>query len=313
MDRFEAMTTLLAVVDAGSLSGASRRLGAPLPTVSRRVSELEKRLGAQLLIRTSRRVELTEAGREFTDAVRRILDQVEDAEQAAAGEYLEPIGELGVTAPPLFGELHVAPLANGFLAEHPKIDLRLVFTDAALNLADARLHVAVRIGELQDSSLFARRVGSTRLLTCASPEYVRRAGEPQRPEDLPEHQGVAFRGASAFPWRYLTNGQIVACEPRARLAADSAAAAVRAAEAGLGVTRAFDYQVAAALHRGALVPLLQAHEPPALPISLVHASQGRAPLKVRAFLDWIGPRLKARLAAEGVGDPTAAQRLRAAG
>ncbi|KYG01897.1 LysR family transcriptional regulator [Sorangium cellulosum] len=303
MDRLDAMLVFLAVVDTGSLSAAGRRLQAPLPTVSRKVAELERHLGTQLLIRTSRRVELTEAAREYAIAARHILEQLQEAEQAVAGEYQEPRGELAVTAPTMFGELHVLPIASEFLAAHPKIDLRLFLTDVMVNVVEEHVHVAVRIGELEDSSLMARRVGSTRSITCASPSYLRAFGGPRAPEDLTGRDGVTYRGFVSSPWRYVRGASHVIAEPRARVAVNSPAAAVVAAKAGLGITRALDYQIASELRSGALTPLLEAFEVPALPIHLVFSGQGRLPLKVRAFLDWMAPRLQARLAAEGVGAP----------
>jgi len=301
MDRFDAMSTFLAVVDTGSLSAAGRKLAAPLTTVSRKVAALERRLGVQLLVRTSRRVELTESGRQYAASARQILLTLDEAEQTAAGEYLAPRGELSVTAPTLFGELHVMPVLSAFLAEHPEIDLRLLLVDAPIDLAENHVHVAVRIGELADSALIARKIGASRSITCASPDYLRRRGEPLRPADLVDHEGVTFRGFSPFQWRYVDGEETVVAEPRGRVVLNSAAAAIRAAEAGLGVTRALDYQVAEALARGSLKAILTPFEAPALPINLVFAKQERAPLKVRAFMDWAGPKLRARLLEAGVG------------
>lgn len=308
MDRLDAMSVFLTVVDAGSLSAAGRRLQVPLATVSRKVAELERYLGAQLLVRTSRRAELTDAGREYAAAARQILEQVDEAEQTAAGEYQEPRGELSVTAPTLFGELHVLPIANEFLAAHPKIDMRLFLTDAVVHLVEEQVHVAVRIGELQDSSLVARRVGATRSITCASPAYLQQFGHPESPEELIDREGVTYRGFSPSAWRYVKDGVPTTAEPRTRLAVNSAAAAVIAARAGLGITRALDYQLARELREGHLVPLLVPFETAPLPIHLVFSGHGRVPLKVRAFLDWVAPRLKSRLAAEGVGAPPGERR-----
>lgn len=294
------MATFLAVVDTGSLSAAGRRLEVPLPTVSRKVADLERHLGAQLLVRTSRRAEPTDAGRAYAAAARHILDQLEEAEQTAAGEYHEPRGALSVTAPTLLGELHVLPLAAAFLAAHPRIDLRLSLTDAPVNLAEEHVHVAVRVGELADSGLMARRVGAARPLTCASPDYLRRRGAPQAPEDLAAHDGVSFSGFAAFQWRYVRDGVTLTVEPRSRVTLNSAAAAIGAASAGLGVTRALDYQAVRALREGALVTVLDAFEIAPRPVHLVYTGQGRLPQKVRAFLDWMAPALKTRLADHGL-------------
>ena len=172
VDRLESMSTLVAVVEAGSLSAAARRSNTPLTTVSRRISDLEERLQTRLLNRSSRSLSLTDAGQDYLAACRRILDQVGEAERAAAGEFRSPKGELFVTAPVGFGRRHVAPIAAGFLGDYPDVDIRLVLTDQNRNLLDEHIDVAVRIGALADSRMLAVRVGSIRRVVCASPAYL---------------------------------------------------------------------------------------------------------------------------------------------
>jgi DNA-binding transcriptional LysR family regulator len=167
------------------------------------------------------------------------------------------------------------------------------------------VHVAVRIGELQDSTLIARRIGAARSITCASPAYLRSFGVPETPEELIERDGVTFHSITPFTWSYLHDGVLVMAEPRARVSVNSGGAAVAMAKAGLGITRALDYRITPELRSGALAPILEAFETAPLPINLVFSTQGRLPLKVRAFLDWMTPRLRARLAGEGVGAPPA--------
>ena len=179
MDRLQAMKVLLAIVDAGSLSAASRRLNVPLATVSRRIGELEAHLGAKLLNRTSRSLDLTDAGRDYIAASRRILDDVAEAERAAAGEYAAPKGELIVTAPLVFGRLHVLPVVIEFIKAYPEVDVRLVLNDRVVSLAEDHVDLAVRIGELPDSSLVAMRVGSISRIVCASPAYLAARGRPR--------------------------------------------------------------------------------------------------------------------------------------
>jgi DNA-binding transcriptional LysR family regulator len=296
MDRFEAMSVLLAVIEEGSLSAGARRLRAPLTTVSRKVADLEQHLRTRLLVRTSRRVELTDAGRDYVAASKRILEQVEEAERAAAGEYSEPRGELSVTAPVVFGRRHVLPVAAEFLAEYAKIDLRLFLIDRHVNLLEEHLDVGVRLGHLEDSSLMATHVGQVRRVICASPDYLARKGSPAVPEDLREHDGITFRGFSTSPeWRYRGDTTTLSVEPRTRLAVNSTEAAVAAAVAGLGIARVLSYQIVDELRSGALVPLLEAFAPEPIPVQLVHPGQGQLPVKVRSFLDWVAPRLRARL------------------
>jgi DNA-binding transcriptional LysR family regulator len=300
MDRLDAMSVLLVVVAEGSLSAASRRLRAPLATVSRKVADLERHLGTRLLVRTSRRVALTDAGRAYVESAKRILEQLEEAEREAAGEYRAPRGELHVTAPTMFGRTHVLPVALGFLQEHREIDLRLLLNDRQVNLAEEHIDVAVRIGHLADSGLRATRVGSVRRIACASPDYLARHGAPATPDALTAHDGITFHGFPSAPeWRYRGDGPAWSAEPRTRLAVNATEAAVAAAVAGLGVVRLLSYQIADELRSGALVAILEDFAPEPMPVSLVYPEAGLLPLKVRAFLDWTAPRLRARLGDSG--------------
>lgn len=297
MDRFDAMSVLLAVVEEGSISAGARRLRAPLATVSRKVAELERHLGTQLLVRTSRRIALTDAGRGFVEASRRILEQMDEAERAAAGEYREPRGELAVTAPTVFGRLHVLPLAAEFLTMHPKIDLRLSLIDRQVNLIDEHLDAAIRLGHLEDSALIATRIGSVRRVICASPAYLAARGTPMAPADLAAHDGVGFRNvAGASGWNYRGDNAAL-IEPRIRVSLDTVEAAIDAAVAGLGIARLLSYQIVEQLRSGTLVALLEDFAPEPIPIQLVHSGQGLLPVKVRAFIDFIAPRLRARVRA----------------
>lgn len=297
MDRLDAMSVLLAVVDEGSLSAAARKLRAPLATVSRKVSELEAHLRTRLLVRSSRRVSLTEAGRGYVEASRRILEQVSEAERTAAGEYAAPKGELTVTAPVVFGRLHVLPVVVDFLKTYPEIDLRLTLADRVVNLVDDHIDLAVRIGELPDSGLHASRLGAIRRVTCASPAYLADRGRPQRPEDLEAHDCITFEGLSAVrAYRFRTAKGEVSVPVHARLTVNTAEAAIDAAIAGLGLTRVLSYQIVAAERAGLIEVVLREYEPEPWPVHLVYLDQGLLPLKLRAFLDFAAPRLKTRLA-----------------
>ena len=194
MDRFDAIQTLLAAVDGGSLSAASRKLGIPLPTVSQKVSKLEAHLGAQLLIRTNRTLLLTEAGSAFVAAGRRLIEDLETAERSASGEYRTPRGELLVTASIMFGKIHVTPIVLDFLAAHPLVNVRVVLADHVIDLVENHVDVAIRIGRLPDSGLVATRVGSIHWVICASPDYLKSHGVPAKPEDLSAHQCIGFEG-----------------------------------------------------------------------------------------------------------------------
>ncbi len=297
MDRFEAMRTLLAAVDGGSLSAASRVMRTPLATVSRRVSDLETHLRTQLLVRSSRRLSLTEAGRAYVAAARRILDDLDDAERGAAGEYSAPRGHLSITAPVMFGRLHVEPVILDFLNAYPDITVRLTLADHVVNLIDDHVDVAIRVGRLPDSSMVATRVGAIRWVTCASPAYLQTRSAPAVPTDLECHECIAFEGLySSVAWTFAEGGGIVTVPVRPRLAVNTADAAISAAIAGAGVTRVLSYQVARAVEAGDLELVLRGFEPEPLPVHLVYAVQPLLPLKLRAFLDFSAPRLKAGLA-----------------
>jgi DNA-binding transcriptional LysR family regulator len=296
VNRFEAMGVLLAVVDAGSLSAAGRKLGMPLATVSRKVSDLEAELKTRLLIRSTRQLTLTEAGRGYVAACRRILDDVNEAERAAAGEYSAPRGDLVVTAPVVFGRLHVLPVLIEFLRAYRQVDVRLVLGDRIVNLLEDHVDLALRIGSLPDSGLVATQLGSIRRVVCASPGYLSKAGAPATPRDLAAHQCISFElFATANTWRFQQDGADRNVPIHPRLIVSTAEAAIDAAVAGLGVTCVLSYQVESALRAGTLQLLLESFEPLPLPVSFLYSSQGRLPLKLRALLDFAAPRLRIRL------------------
>ncbi|WP_431299089.1 LysR family transcriptional regulator [Tabrizicola sp. BL-A-41-H6] len=298
MDRFNAMTVLMAVVQEGNLSAAGRKLGVPLTTVSRKVADLESHLGARLLQRSNRSVALTDAGKSYVEACKRILAQVAEAEAAASGAFTAVRGELTVTAPVVFGRLHVLPVVTEFLRAYPDIDIRLMLADRMLHLQDDHVDLAVRIGTLPDSSLKAVRVSAVRRVVCASPDYLAIHGTPFAPEDLAHHACVTFTGlGNPDRWTFSEQGTDKVVAIRSRLAVTTAEAAIDAAVAGLGVTRVLSYQAAAAKNSNLLRTILEPFEPAAMPVSLVYDGQGTLPLKLRAFLDFAAPKLKGRLAA----------------
>lgn len=297
MDRLEAMSILLEAVEVGSLSAAGRKRRIPLATVSRKVSDLEAHVGARLVNRSNRQLTLTDAGQSYAVACKRILEDVEAAERAASGEYIEPRGDLVMTTPIVFGRLHVLPVAAAFLDTYPDINIRMVLADRVADLADEHIDVAIRIGALPDSSLVAVRVGSIRRVVCASPAYLAKRGVPQKPSDLAAHACVTFAGLmSQDSWEFGAGSSREAVAVRSRLTVNTAEAAIDAAIASAGLTRVLSYQVAEALEAGKLIRVLAEHEPAPAPVSLVYRAGGAAPLKQRAFLDFATPRLRARLA-----------------
>ena len=296
MDRLEAMTTLLAVVRAGSLSAASRELRTLIATVSRRISELEAHLGTRLLTRTTRSVTLTDAGEAYAQACRHILERVEEAERAASGEYRAPRGELTVTGSMAFGRRYLTPIAVDFLGAYPDIVVQLRLSDRVLDLHQEHVDVGVRLGALPDSALIARRVGEIRRVIAASPEYLARRGAPETPADLAHHDCLDYLGVRAYSWDAFADGTAAAIRPR--LSIDAAEPLVDAAVAGAGIASFFSFHVAAAVKAGTLVPLLRGFEPPPLPVHLVYLGGGPLPLKVRVLLDFAARRLRAALDAD---------------
>ncbi|WP_238266935.1 LysR family transcriptional regulator [Paraburkholderia terrae] len=295
MNRLDSMSILVAVVDSGSLSAAARRLGMPLATVSRKVAELESHLKTRLIQRTTRQLSLTEAGASYVAACRRILDEIAEAERAATGEYASPKGELVVTAPVVFGRLHVVPVVAEFLAHYPEIDVSLMLTDRVVHLMEEPADVAVRIGELPDSTLMATRVGTVRRVVCASPAYLATHGVPVKPRDLAAHQCITFEVlASTRAWVFGSGKSEVSVPVHSRFAVNTAEAAIAAAKLGVGLVRVLSYQVADAIRDDGLSIVLDTFESAPLPISLVHKGQAPLPLKLRAFLDFVAPRLRAR-------------------
>lgn len=298
MDRLEAMSIIVAVNETGSFSAASRLLKTPVATVSRKVSELETRLKAELFQRTSRKITLTDAGRSYMEACKRIIEQVDEAERELAGEYTAPKGDLAVTSPWGLGHMHLLPIAVEFLRVHPEISLRLVLTDRVVSTVDEGIDVAIRIGVLPDSSMIASRIGSIRVVVCASPAYLKSRGTPAALSDLVNHDCITV-DSSVIPtttWRFRRDSRSLVTPINSRLCVNTSEAAILAATAGAGLARVMAYKMEAARRAGTLRIALEEFEEEPLPISIVYAQRKIMPLKLRTFLNWVTPRLKERLA-----------------
>ena len=300
MDRLESMSILVASAEAGSFSAAGRQLGVPLPTISRKVADLEAHLNTQLLVRSTRKLSLTEAGLTYIAACKRILEQVDEAESQASGEYTVPRGTLTMTAPIVFGRLHVVPVVNEFLAHFPQINVHLTLSDHTINIVDEHIDLAVRVGALPDSTLVATKVGEIRRVVCGSPDYSAAHGVPKTPDDLADHMCVTFTAlASGMTWIFNPRGKPTkGVRPYCRLKINTAEAAIDAAIASVGVTNVLSYQVARAVAAGKLRLVLQDYEPDPIPVHLVHAGQTILPLKLRRFTEFAASRLRKSLAAD---------------
>jgi len=286
MDRLQSMQIFAAVVDAGGLAGAARRLGISPPAVTRAIAELERRLGAKLLTRTTRVVRVTDAGARYVEDCRRILAEVAEADESAAGIHAAPRGRLTVTAPALFGGLHVTAIVVEYLRRYPEVGVACWFVDRVVNMVDEGADVAIRIGELPDSSAHAIRVGAVRRVVCATPAYLQRQGTPKQPADLGRHVIIgAVTAAPIVEWKFGAGGapRVLRLEPR--LSAMTNDAAIAAATADFGLAQVLSYQVADQLRTGALRAVLVDHEPDPLPVHVVHGEGPRAAQKIRTFVD----------------------------
>ncbi|EPG6129660.1 LysR family transcriptional regulator [Klebsiella pneumoniae] len=312
MDRLSAMALLVKVTELGSMSAAARALNMPLTTVSRHIGELESALGVRLLARTTRKLTLTDAGVDYVAAARRILEEVENAERQATGEYQEPKGELVISAPTMFGRQHVLPVISEFIARYPLIRVRLLLSDRNADLVSDHVDLAVRIGDLADSSMVATRLGTMRIVACAHPALLAKYGEPQRPRDLAAlakyGEPQRPRDLAALPiiriespmpyrgWRFRAaerEDQLINLPPV--LSVTTPESAADAARLGVGVARLLHYQALDGLRHGELRLLLENVEPDPAPVHLLYTARDLAPLKLRKFIDFAAPALRQAL------------------
>ncbi|MGF6205558.1 LysR family transcriptional regulator [Pseudomonas frederiksbergensis] len=300
MDRFQEMQVFAAVAQDQGFSAAARRLGMSAASVTRAVAALEQRIGTLLLTRTTRSVHLSEAGQRYLEDCRRILAEVQEAEDSAAGSHAQPRGQLTVTAPVLFGELFVTPVMVDYLNQFPDVTINGVLVDRIVNMVEEGIDVAVRIGELPDSNQHAIRVGEVRRVICASPTYLDAHGRPRHPQDL---NGVPVVATSAIgqlrTWPFLNNGQPLGVRPESRLVVTSNQAAINAASLGLGLTRVLSYQVARKVAAGELEIVLADFELPPLPIHIVYQGGRKAPARIRSFVDFAVKALREHPALQG--------------
>jgi len=292
MDRLQEMRVFVAVADAGSFVGAARKLVISPPAVTRAVAALEARLAVQLFQRTTRAVRLTEPGARFVETARHLLLELDTAEMELVGEAGDVAGILMISASVTFGRYVLAPIVAEFLAAHPQIRISMVLSERLVELVDEGIDLAVRIAELPDSSLIARRVGTVQRMLVASPDYLAAHGVPETPAALSDHAVIAFTGLlQNREWRYRTRqgARRLAVEPR--LEVNDAATAIMAAEAGQGITGVYSYMVSDAVQEGRLVPVLADHALQPVPVQLVYPEGRFVAPKLRAFMDFAAPRL----------------------
>jgi DNA-binding transcriptional LysR family regulator len=301
MDKLRAMDTFVRIVEGGSLTAAADALGTSLPSVVRQLAALESALDVRLLNRTTRRLALTDEGREYYERAKRLLADVEDAEAALSARRVEPRGRLRVTASVLFGRLHVAPAVNAFVAKHPAVRVELVLLDRSVDLIEEGLDVGIRIGALPDSSLVAVPVGATRRVVCASPAYLGRQGRPESPDDLARHRSVGFTGLSPdHEWVFRDGERTRRVKMDPVVASNQIDVALGACLEGLGLGQFLCYQAKAGIESKRLVRVLAAYEPPGVPVQVIYPGTRRMSANVRALVDWLAPRLRKSLPAAPV-------------
>jgi len=293
MDRLYLMTVYVAVAEEQGFAAGARRLGMSPPAVTRAVAALEERLGVKLLDRTTRHVRVTEAGQRYLDDARRIIAEVDEADDAVAGINAAPRGHLTVTAPVLFGRIYVMPGIVDYLQRYPAMDLSTVFVDRVTNLLEEGIDVGIRIGELPDSSMRAVPVGQVRRVIIASPSYIEKHGAPRTPKELEQHTIVASSGSSVPPdWRFQNGAGTQSLRVKPRLGVNNNDSAIEAVRSGFGIARLLSYQAAALLDAGELVEVLQDYATPAVPIHIIHRDSRQGSTRIRSFVDLMAERLR---------------------
>ena len=292
LDQVQLMSVFVAVAEEQGFAAASRRLNMSPPTVTRAIATLEERLSVKLFNRTTRYVRVTDAGMRYLDDVKRILDDIALANEAARGVNASPQGSISVTAPVLFGQQYVLPSVLEYLNTHPKTNVNTVFLDRIVNLLEEGYDVGVRIGELSDSSMRAKKVGSVRLALVASPDYLQKNGIPQHYSQLNEHSLIEVQAGSLNPdWKFVENGKLISQAIKSRLKVSTNQAAINAAVAGFGITRVISYQVADELVSNKLKFVLEPFEQRPLPVNIVHREDRLSSTKVRSFIDLLANNL----------------------
>jgi DNA-binding transcriptional LysR family regulator len=287
MDKLKAMQTFISIADAGSLTAAAQTLDASLPAVVRSLAMLEAELGVRLFNRTTRRIALTDEGRLYLERCRQVLAAVAEADAELRAEQTEPQGRLVVTAPVLFGQLHVSAPVTSFVQRYPQVNVEVQLLDRVVNIVEEGIDVGIRIGALDDSSLVAQQVGSLRRVVVATPAYLEAHGTPQHPKDLLQHNCLRFSGSSAPWWTFHAGGKTFTVPVKGNLSFNQAAPVAEACLAHLGLGMFISYQIAAHVRSGALRVVLVDYEPPHRPINIIYPQSRQLPARTRVFIDWM--------------------------
>lgn len=286
------MEVFVAVAEEEGFNAAARKLRISPPSVTRAIGNLEDRLGVKLLDRTTRFVRPTPAGLRYLEDSRRLLAELQAADDAVAGVHTDPHGHLAITAPVLFGRMHVMPLIVEYLETYPETEVSALFLDRIVSLVEEGLDVGIRIGQLPDSTLQARKVGEVRHLLCASPDYLQRNGAPRDPTALRDHTLISSAaGGFTLDWQFRQRDRTTGIRVHPRLIVTTNDAAIEAAVEGFGIVRTLSYQAASAVDAGQLQILLEDFEPPPEPVHILHREGKLATPRVRAFIDLAAERL----------------------
>lgn len=292
VDRRDEMALLVAAVDQGSLSGAARLKSMSLPSVSRHLSALEERLGVRLLVRSTRTLMLTDAGRSYYAAAKRLLAEIDDMEAELTGEDSAPVGRLQITGPTLFGRVYMLPLLADFLVQYPKLTLDVSLIDRPVHLMEEGIDLAVVVGEQPDSNIIARRLGAIRWVMVASPEYLSERGHPTCVEELSEHDGLIISHyTNAATWTLNSAGRSVTVRPKVRMRTNTLDGVVAAAAAGAGIALAPAWAVDDYVQSKRLRILLPESEMPPRPIYALMTHQRLLATKIRVLLDYLSAHL----------------------
>lgn len=295
MDNLLAILTFVRIADAGNLSAAARAMGRSLPAVSRSLIQLEAQLGVRLFHRSTRTTRLTEAGQQYLERCRRILAELDEANASVSELGTSLAGPISMTAPILFGQKYVAPVAMELMANHPGVTLQLTLTDHFVNIVESGIDFAVRIGALPDSNLVTRRLGAVRRVACASPAYLKERGTPKHPQELAEHNCLQFSSLSPTPyWDFFVDGKHQQFRIHSNFSSNSVAPIINAACSGLGLIAVLSYQVQELIESGELCIVLKPFEPPPIPIQAVHASGRFLPTRVRTLIDLLTERFRTK-------------------
>jgi DNA-binding transcriptional LysR family regulator len=292
MDKLRAMQAFIHIADEGSLTAAARVMESSLPAMVRTLAAFEAQLGVRLFNRTTRRISLTEEGRRHLESCRQILSAIDDAETALSAGATEPAGHLTITAPMLFGQMHVAPAVTRFVQQHDKLRCSVVLVDRVVNLLEEGIDVGIRIGPLDDSTLVALPVGQIRRVVVASPAWLKRHGKPQHPKDLLKANCVRVTDHAPYWGPFNDRGRPLRLSVSGNLEFNQNAPAVQACVAGVGPGSFLSYQVAPFLKSRQLRCVLEDFEPPPRPISVVYPHARMLPARTRVFVEWIRHELR---------------------